>query len=42
MNSPLSSTEYFVLEYRVKEGLYVKFDIFEGQKGPEAENVSIV
>ena len=27
---------------RLKEGLRVKFDLFEGQKGPEAENVSIV
>ena len=27
---------------RIKEGLHVKFDFFEGQKGPEAENVSIV
>ena len=27
---------------RLKEGLHVKFDLFEGQKGPEAENVSIV
>ena len=27
---------------RMRVGLSVKFDSFEGQKGPEAENVSIV
>ena len=27
---------------KIKMGLNVKFDSYEGQKGPEAENVSIV
>ena len=27
---------------RVKEGTKVKFDVFQGQRGDEAENVSLV
>ena len=27
---------------KLKEGLKVKFDIFQGQRGDEAENVSLV
>ena len=27
---------------RLKEGMKVKFDVFHGQKGDEAENVSLV